>query len=214
MAVSEHLDAFVKQALERGIDRAKTERALVDAGWPPDQVRKALAVYAVGDFPIPVPRPVPSVSARDAFVYAVLFGALILSAYQLGALIFQIIDWALPDPASRSSQPSVGAAMRWPLASLMVAFPVFLLTARAVESAVGRDRTRRLSRVRQWLTYLTLFIASCVLVGNVTTLLYYFLGGELTLRFLLKVLTVAMIAGGVFLYYFADVQAADAEPAN
>jgi hypothetical protein len=212
MAVSEHLDAFVKQALERGIDRAKTERALVDAGWPPDQVRKALAAYAVGDFPIPVPRPAASFNARDAFVYGVLFGTLILSAYQLGELVFRIIDWTLPDPASRSPYQSVNEAMRWPLASLIVAFPIFLLTARAVESEVRRDRTRRLSRVRQSLTYLTLFIAVCVLVGDLTTLVYYFLGGALTLRFVLKVLTVGVIAGGTFLYYLADVKAADEEP--
>ena len=45
-----------------------------------------------------------------------------------------------------------------------------------------------------------------------TTLVYYFLGGEVTLRFFLKVLTVAAIAGAVFLHYLWDLRAAEQEP--
>jgi len=71
---------------------------------------------------------------------------------------------------------------------------------------VGRDPVKRASPVRKWLTYLTLFIAATVLIGDLITLVYNALGGELTTRFLLKVLTVAVIAGGTFGYYLWDLR--------
>ena len=45
-----------------------------------------------------------------------------------------------------------------------------------------------------------------VLVGDVTSLIYNLLGGEITARFLLKVLVVAFIAGSVFWYYLTDIR--------
>ena len=87
-----------------------------------------------------------------------------------------------------------------------------MATSRLVERTVKLDPTRRASRIRRRLTYIVLFVASCVLIGDLTTLVYYFLGGEVTLRFFLKVLTVASIAGAVFLHYLWDLRAAEEEP--
>jgi hypothetical protein len=68
------------------------------------------------------------------------------------------------------------------------------------------DPTKRTSPVRRWLTYLTLFVATCVLIGDFMSLVYSFLGGELTVRFVLKVLTVGVIAGTGFWYYLSDLR--------
>src|SRR5690606_39375607 len=57
-----------------------------------------------------------------------------------------------------------------------------------------------------WLTYLTLFIAASVLVGDLVALVYNVLGGEASLRFVLKVAVVGMIAGAVFGYYLSDLR--------
>ena len=61
------------------------------------------------------------------------------------------------------------------------------------------------------MTYLTLFIAAAVLVGDVTSLVYSLLGGELTTRFVLKVSTIAVIAGAVFGYYLRDLRLEEEE---
>jgi hypothetical protein len=53
---------------------------------------------------------------------------------------------------------------------------------------------------------LTLFVAASVLIADFTTLVYNLLGGELTVRFLLKVLTVGVIAGATFGYYLWDLR--------
>ena len=88
----------------------------------------------------------------------------------------------------------------------MVALPVFLFMSRVANRAVQNDPNVRMSPVRRWLTYLTLFIAACVLIGDFISLIYNALGGELTVRFVLKALTVGVLAGTVFWYYLSDLR--------
>ena len=214
MAVSDELGSFVKEALARGASREQVEDVLLRAGWTAQQVRAALAGYAAVDFVIPVPRPRPYLSARDAFMYLVLFSTLYVSAYHLGSLVFTFIERAFPDAAATANEYVVDYTrqrMRWSLASLIVAFPVFVAVSRSLDREIRRDPTKRSSMVRRWLTYLTLFLAAIALVADVISLVYYFLGGELTTRFLLKVATVAAIAGASFWYYLSDLRPEERE---
>jgi len=212
MALSAELVGFVKESLNRGLPRAEVEQVLLRAGWPPEQVKRALSSFSDVDFAIPVPRPVPSVSTRDAFMYLVMFTTLVLSGYSLGDLLFDLINRAFPDPGARAILQPTLQAIRWSLSSLIVAFPVFLYTAWLVSAAIRREPTKRASKVRRQLTYVTLFIASCVLIGDFITVVYNFLGGELTVRFILKVLTVALIAGTTFGYYLWELRRDEKEP--
>ena len=212
MPLSPDLTRFVKDSLERGIPRPQIEQALLKADWPRDQVAQAINGFADVEFPIPVPRPASYVSARDAFMYVVMFGTLIVSAYSLGNLLFELINRALPDPADQSFPRSTLEAIRWSLSALIVAFPVFLYVSAMMARMISREPTKRASRERRNLTYLTLFLAGCVLIGDVIAVVYNFLGGELTLRFLLKVLTVGAIAGTIFGYYYFDLRDDENQP--
>lgn len=212
MALNQDLLAFVKHGLERGFARADLEAVLIRAGWPSDQVRRALAGFADVDFAIPVPRPMPTVSAREAFMYVLMFATLFVSAYNLGDLLFSIINRAFPDPADPVYAPSTLLAIRWALSCLIVAFPIFLWMAVLISRMVRQDPTKRASKIRRRLTYVTLFVAACVLIGDVISVVYNFLGGELTTRFILKVFTVAVISGAVFGYYLSDLRVEEREP--
>jgi len=144
----------------------------------------------------------------------VLFSTLYVSAYHLGSLVFTFIERAFPDAAATANEYVVDYTrqrMRWSLASLIVAFPVFVAVSRSLDREIRRDPTKRSSMVRRWLTYLTLFLAAIALVADVISLVYYFLGGELTTRFLLKVATVAAIAGASFWYYLSDLRPEERE---
>lgn len=71
MAAGDELLDFVRDALGRGVSRTQIEEALRRGGWTTDQIRGALTAYAEVDFPIPVPRARPYLSAREAFIYFV-----------------------------------------------------------------------------------------------------------------------------------------------
>ena len=205
---TEELTGFLKLGVERGVPRKELEAVLLEVGWPADQVRSALGGFADVPFPIPVPRPKPYVIAREAFVYLVLFSTLYVSAFNLGSLLFQFIDRAFPDPAFDPAMALEASrvAIRWAISLLVVTFPVFVFVSWTNEQAIRHDPRRRRSKVRRWLTYLTLFVAATILIGDVTTLVYNLLGGELMTRFVLKVLTVGAIAGSVFGYFRRDVR--------
>ena len=213
MAINEELLGFVKDALARGQSRTSIEDALLQAGWKPDQVKSALGAFAqVDQFPIPVPRPKLYLSAREAFMYLVLFTTLYLTTFNLGRLIFQFANLAFPDPAAMHDfADSAREAIRFSVASLVIAFPIFLYLSLLIGRSIKRDPSKRASKVRKWLTYMTLFVAAAVIIGDLTALVYNFLGGELSLRFALKVLTVAAIAGGIFGYYLWDLRKEEGE---
>ncbi len=200
------LELFAREALVKGLGRERIRNVLLDAGWSADQVRSALSGYAEVEFPVPVPRPRPQLSSREAFLYALLFSSLYLSAYHLGSLLFELINHAFPDPAVRAAIWNRGDGMRWSIAYLIIAFPLFTFVSIFVGREVALNPVKRLSPVRRWLTYLTLFIASGSLIGDLTTLVFNVLGGELTIRIALKVIVVGVIAGAVFGYYLSDLR--------
>jgi hypothetical protein len=209
MATTDDLHTFVKEALSRSLPREDVDGALRRSGWSQTQIRGALAGFADFDFPIPVPRPRPYLDARDAFVYLLLFATLYTTAWHLGQLAFLLIDQVWPDPAWTKFPQRlefIRSAMRFSIASLIVATPVFLYLSRLTSREVRTDPAKRNSKVRRWLTYLTLFIASTVLIGDVIALVYNLLSGELTLRFILKILTIAAIAGSAFTFYLRDIR--------
>ena len=208
---TQELDAFVREALANGASREAIETVLGAAGWPPAQTRSALDGYADVAFVVPVPRPRPYLSAREAFLYLVLFATLYVSAYHLGSLLFDLVNRAFPDPAASDHGRQVAHSMRWSIASLITAFPVYVYVARHLGRELARDPAKRLSAVRRWLTYLTLFFAAGVLIGDMITLVYNALGGELTVRFGLKVLVAAVIAGTIFWYYLQDLRREEKE---
>jgi hypothetical protein len=207
---TQELELFVREALLRGSSRVEIERAMLDAGWTPDQARSAIGAFADVPFAVPVPKPRPYLSAREAFIYLVLFTTLYLSAFHFGSVLFEFINAAFPDVTDRGYSSAV-EGMRWSVASLIIAFPVFLYMSRLVARALAKDPVKRLSPIRRWLTYLTLFIAAGCLIGDMTALVYQLLGGELTVRFLLKVAVVGAIAGTVFGYYLRDLRREEVE---
>ena len=71
----------------------------------------------------------------------------------------------------------------------------------------AQDHPERLqSQVRKWLTYIALLLTASAMICDLIVFLDYFLAGELTSRFVLKVLTVLLICGGIFFYYLSGLR--------
>jgi Domain of unknown function (DUF5671) len=89
---------------------------------------------------------------------------------------------------------------------VMVGFPLYMVTMRFIVRELDARPEKHDSGVRGWLTYIALFLAAGVVAGDLITFLAYFLRGELTVRFVLKVATAGVIASGVFWYYVGSLK--------
>ena len=207
------LHQFVREALASGVPRQSIAERLRRAGWQPDEVEAALGAWAEDDFPIPVPRRRAYLPAREAFLYLVLFATLYATAFNVGALLFQFIERWLPDPARVGWDRYSADTVRGAVAAVMIAYPVFLFLSRFIGRAIAREPEKRGSTIRKWLTYLTLFVAALVMLGDLSFLVARLLSGDLPLRFLLKALVVFAIAGWVFGHYLTDLRREEDRPA-
>lgn len=197
--------SFIKEALAKGQPKDKISEALAAAGWRDDEVKAALNIYADVAFPVPVPRRRPYLSAREAFIYLVLFTCLYLSSWSFGSLLFEFIGRAFPDPLTQYGYYDQ-SGVRMAVSMLVVAFPIYLWLSRLTLGEIRRDPDKKTSKIRKWLTYLTLFVAAGFIIGSLIALLFNLLGGEMTVRFFLKVLSVLLIAGMIFGYYLWDLR--------
>lgn len=204
MKASDQLASFVYDALNAGKSRDDISNALSDAGWSPAEIHDALSNWAEGSFTPPVPRPRPFVSAREAFLYGLMFVALAMTAWHLSSLLFHLIDRWIPDVTDHSNYYS-RSQMRWSIASLIVFFPLFAWLNLRANRAMSAHAGRRRSGVRKWFGYITLFLAAIALLGDLIFVIYALLSGDLTLRFIAKAGVVAIIAGLIFYYFRADM---------
>ena len=114
----------------------------------------------------------------------------------------------LPDPLADGAYYLSGAygAIRWAISSLIVVFPVYLWSTRFLNKLYQKSPDKKDLRIRKWLVYFTLFAAGLIIIGDLVALINNLLGGELTIRFLLKVLTILFVTGSVFGYYLWDIR--------
>ncbi len=150
-------------------------------------------------------------SPKDFFMHLLGMVALYASAISFLMIVFSIINFYIPDPLDQSNyyhnpNTSLREQVRGSLSALIVFFPVFLLITRFLNKAYEAMPEKRNLSVRKWLIYFTLFVAALVMIGYLVSAIYTFLGGELTLRFGLKVLSIFFVAGSIFWYYFSDVK--------
>ncbi len=146
---------------------------------------------------------------KDIFLQILATLTLYVSAGSFIALWFQYINLLVPDLLeARHYYMFEGAyrMIRWSIAALIVIFPVFLGTSWFLEKQYRQEPEKRKLGIRKWLVYFTLFAAALILIGDLVALIFNLLGGELTLRFLLKVLTFFFVAGSVFYYYLWDLK--------
>jgi hypothetical protein len=152
----------------------------------------------------------PKTTARDFFLHLGVVATLYTAAISLLQLLFQVTDYSFPDRLAGYGDPySVGLQIS--VSVLVVAFPLYLFLSWLLAKGERTVPERREVAVRKWLLYLTLFVAGVAVAVDLITLVRYFLGGEITTRFTLKVLAVALVAGGIFWYYLADLRRVAAE---
>lgn len=129
---------------------------------------------------------------------------LITSVVSFLNLVFETLNKRFPDVLNSSYQYGYSTyeyeSIRMALATLIIFFPIFILV-----SYFWRKFGKELGQIdeifKKWVMYIILFLSSLIVVIDLVTLIKYFISGEITYRFILKVVTVLVVAGLVGFYY-------------
>jgi hypothetical protein len=143
--------------------------------------------------------------AKDFFINLGAIIALGTIVGNLVSLLFTIINKAYPVTTGYSYYGTY--SISFPVASLIVFFPIYILLMWLLEKGYAVEPEKRNIGVRKWLTYITLFLTGLAFAIDLIYVIYYFIDGqEMTTGFILKALSVLVISLAVFFYYISDVR--------
>lgn len=121
-------------------------------------------------------------------------------------LLFGIINLQFPDAADQYWQVSGNEeAIRYSIAVLVIFFPAYLVITRLVNKA-RRNEGELYHTLTRWLIYLALLVGGVVMLTDLAVVVYTFLNGEITVRFLLKAGALLAVIAGAFYYYAMDAK--------
>lgn len=209
---TEKLSQYALGRLRAGARKEEVEDELIAIGWTEDEAEAAFrgAVVALGA-PIPAEGNRPTLSKKASTVDVVInfFSFILLGvvATALGTLYYQIINLSFPDALDSMGYYSLSGAtstIHYSIAALLIGFPLYYFAMRLWFRKFREDEGRTESKLSKWLTYLVLLVAAVTIVGDLITVLFTLLQGEITARFFLKALVILGIAGSIFGFYYLE----------
>ncbi len=207
---SADLQKFIAAAKQQGASDESLVGILENAGWPKNLIFQSLGerYESLTGIPVPPGRKTTT-KAKDAFLYWLSMVLLVTWTFALGAICYLLIDEWFPDALAQNvAGLNLEHEISGHLATLLVTYPVYLFVMWIIISETRRFPEKLESAIRKWLMYLVLLLAALIMIGDVAVLLTYFLQGDLTSRFVAKVIVTLVIPGAVFWYYFGSLREA------
>lgn len=148
------------------------------------------------------------ISPKYVFLHLFVIVMLYASAVSFTTLLFQYTNHFVPDPLSNIGyeQNYYFDLIRVALSAIIIVFPIFILSSWFLNKEYIKNPSIREMKIRKWLIYFTLFAAGVIITIDLTRIVWVFLGGEITIRFILKALSVLFVAALIFGYYLWDVK--------
>jgi hypothetical protein len=143
-------------------------------------------------------------NAKFAFWYMLSLVALVFMSIATGVIVFQIINQQLVD-VLKNTLPSQ-ETLKVAISAVIISAPIFYWLTRLIRRAMAKGQLSAEASIRRWLTYFILFVSAVVAIIWLIMTINSFLNGELTLKFILKALTVLAITASIFTYYFYDIR--------
>lgn len=204
---------FVIEKIQKGFSKQMIKEQLVAVGWSEDEADSAYAEALVTSGV-----PVPEKGVRGAYTKTTSTAEIVINFFSfillgivttaLGTLYFAVINDFFPDAlnAGYSSYyySRISDTIHYAIAALIIGYPMYFLAVRLWFKKFRLDETKVESKLTKWLTYLVLLASSVTIVGDLIYTLYTFLQGEISVRFFLKALTVIVIAGMIFGFYYLE----------
>jgi len=206
------LSNYALDRIRAGVAKAELKEELLAVGWTEDEIEAAYrsGVVALGA-PVPTEGNRATLSRQASTVDVVInfFSFILLGivATALGTLFFGIINIVFPDALDGMNWYSESATMssiHYSIAALLIAFPLYFFSMRLWFRKFREDEGRAESKLSKWLTYLVLLVTAVTIVGDLITIVFTLLQGEITARFFLKALVILVIAGAIFGFYYLE----------
>lgn len=142
------------------------------------------------------------ITPKDFFLHLGAAVALYTVAGAFINLALSIINYATPDKLAGYFYVS---SVAWPISILLVVTPILYVLEWLINRDIAKNPDRKDVWIRRWRIYLTLFLAVVLIGGDLIALLNVYFSGEITSRFVYKVLTILLVAGVVGKYYFYSI---------
>ncbi len=131
--------------------------------------------------------------------------ALMVSTIGFLNLIFETLEHAFPDVLNASYQYGYSSytfdGVRTALAIVIIAFPVFFALGRLWRKYIAHGLTHGDEILKKWVLYGLIFLITLTAFIDLIVLVRYFVSGEITIRFVLKVLAVIVVCSLLGSYY-------------
>lgn len=141
---------------------------------------------------------------RDVVLHLFAMVTLYWSAITFITLCWQYVDYFFPDLLNYGYNNA--GSIRFAVSSLVIVFPLYMLSSWILGKIYRQEPVVRDSKTRKWLIYLTLFIAALIIIGDLIFVINAFLGGAVAASFILKALSILVVAAVIFGYYLDDVR--------
>lgn len=162
--------------------------------------------------PISAPAVVAVEKMKATTQESVVWFGIIISLYAcvsaLLTILFTVFDKAMPDALDRAyffTGSGIGV-LSAPMSVLIILFPVLTILTHIAQKIVIANPERLKVPFRKKIFYITLFLTAVMVIVDLITLVGYFLNGEITTRFIWKVLCVLVVGGMVGSYYFFQLK--------
>ena len=138
---------------------------------------------------------------KDFFYHLTATIALYLGLIALINLCFSFINYYFPDKLAGYFYSSDVA---WPISMLIVLVPILFVLEWLIKKDIKSIPEKAEIWIRRWRIFTTLFLTGAVIAGDLVVLINTYLNGEISSRFVFKVLAIIIILGVVFAYYILE----------
>ncbi|MDP4001149.1 MAG: DUF5671 domain-containing protein, partial [bacterium] len=210
---NQNLVKFISESRVQGNSDEAIKTQLVSSGWPEAEVNQALGdAQSVGLAPTYKQTQQPSLASNFGmwvvFEYVLMFITLAFSAAGLVGILHRLVDNEL-SPITAVGSSSIYSLSNYNdyllttyIASLIIAFPIFVFLALRLRSTLLKNPEVRKIKTRKIFIYIALTWTFLVLLSRFIRTVYDFLNGEgQALNIILHLVVTLLVSGAIFLYF-------------
>ena len=140
---------------------------------------------------------------KNIFYYLLAFITLCYSVWHFLSVIFNTLEKKIPDALnSNYSYSYTDDSFRFSIASLVVMLPIYIAISWYINRPIEKGQLEADSKVRHTMRYTTILFSILSIAGSLVSVIYSYLGGEITDRFVYKALSVSLVAIAIAAYYY------------